>query len=102
MQAVDQQQEEIGHPCHRTRDGAQRDDLRLVAVPPLPGGEERHAAPGRVAPDGRADFEMAAALALARFTVSLAQASRDLADQEPHLLDLPRLDPGQRCVAQYL
>ena len=45
---------------------------------------------------------MAAALALARFRVALAQAAGDLADQRAHLLDLPRLDPGERRVAQNL
>ena len=45
---------------------------------------------------------MAAALALARLGVALAQPPRDLADQSAHLLDLPRLDPGQRRIAQDL
>src|SRR5438105_1680343 len=102
MQAVDQQQEEIRNPGHRPRDVADRDDLRLVAMPPLPGGEERDAAPGGVAADGPAYIEMAAALALARLAVALAQPAGDLADQEPHLLDLTRFDPRQRRVAQDL
>ena len=45
---------------------------------------------------------MAAALALARLAVALTQATGDLADQMPHLLDLPRLDPRQRRIAQDL
>src|SRR6266702_4999648 len=98
MQAVDQQQEEIRNLGHRPRDVAERDDFWFVAVPPLPGGQERHAAPGGVAADGPAYIEMAAALALARLAVALAQAAGDLADQQPHLLDLTRLDPRQWCV----
>ena len=43
---------------------------------------------------------MAAALPLARLGVALAQAACDLADQPPHLLDLPRLDPRQWRVGQ--
>src|SRR5438876_11995728 len=102
MQAVDQEQEEVRYLGDRARDIADRDDFWLVAVPPFPGGEERHAAPGGVAADGPAYVEMAAALALARLTVALAQTAGDLADQEPHLLDLARLDPRQRRVAQDL
>ncbi len=68
----------------------------------LPGREEGDAAPRGVAPQGPAHIEMAAALALARLAVALAQPARDLANQMPHLLDLPRLDPGQRRVAQDL
>ena len=100
VQAVDQQQEEIGDPRHRAGDVAKRDDLRLVAVPSFPGGEEGHAAPCGVAPEGPAHVEMAAPLALARLAVALAQPARDLADQMPHLLDLPRFDPRQWRVAQ--
>jgi hypothetical protein len=99
---VDQQQEEIGHPRHRTRDVAECYDLRPVAVPAFPGGEERYAAPGGVAADGAANVEMAAALPLAWLGVALAQPAGDLADQMPHLLDLPRLDPRQRRIAQNL
>src|SRR5260370_24310061 len=45
---------------------------------------------------------MAAPLALAGLAVALAQAACDPANQTPHLLDLPRLDPGQWRVAQDL
>jgi adenylosuccinate lyase len=68
----------------------------------LPGGEEGHAAPGRVSPQRAADVEMAAALALARLGVALAQAAGDLADQRAHLLHLARLDAGKRRIAQDL
>ena len=47
-------------------------------------------------------IEMAAALPFARLAEALAQPSGDLTDQTPHLFDLPRLDPGQRRVAQDL
>src|ERR1700744_5723607 len=68
----------------------------------LPGGEERHAAPGGVAAKRTADIEMPAALALARLGIALAQPSRDLADQRAHLLDLPGLEPRHRRVPQDL
>src|SRR3954464_6309460 len=45
---------------------------------------------------------MAAPLALARLAVALPQAAGDLADQMPHLLDLPRFDPRQWRIAQNL
>src|SRR5580692_11524923 len=100
MQGVDQQQEEIGNLCDRARDVANRDDLGPVAAAALPGGEEGNAAPGGIAAHGAAHVEMAAALPLARLAVALAQATRDLPDQPAHLLDLARLDPRQRRVAQ--
>src|SRR4029077_3285669 len=102
MQAVDQQQEEIRNPRHRTRDVAEGNDLRLVAMLALPGGEERNAAPRGDTASGPANNAMAAALPFARLAVALAQAACDLANQMPHLLDLPRLDPGKRRVAQDL
>jgi hypothetical protein len=43
---------------------------------------------------------MAAALPLARLAEAFAQAPRHLADQRAHLLDLARLDPGERRIAQ--
>src|SRR5207237_8883690 len=92
-QAVDQQQEEIRNPRHRTRDVAECYDLWSVAVPAFPGGEKRYAAPGGISPDGAANVEMAAALALARLAVALAQATGGPADQLPHRPDLPRLHP---------
>src|ERR1700682_4392627 len=102
MQAVDQEQEEIGNPRHRPRDVAEGHDLRLVAMLALPGGEEGNAAPRGVAAQRPAHVEMAAPLVFARLAVALAQAACDLANQTPHLLDLPRLDPGQWRVAQDL
>src|SRR5665213_3715892 len=100
MQGVDQQQEEIGNFGYRARDVAKRYDLRPVAVLAFPGRQERNAAPGGVAAHGAANVEVAAALTLARLAVALPQAPRDLPDQAAHLLDLPRLDPRQRRVAQ--
>src|SRR5690349_14790286 len=68
----------------------------------LPGGEEGHAASGGVAAQRAADVEMAAALALARLRIALAQAAGDLANEGAHLRDLAPLDPGERRVAQDL
>ena len=102
VQAVDQQQEEIRDAGDRTGDVAQRHDPGPVAMLALPGGEEGNAAPGGISSQRAAHVEMAAALALARLRVALAQAAGDLADQRAHLLDLPRLDPGERRVAQNL
>src|SRR4051794_30598921 len=102
MQAMDQEQEEIRDARDRARDIADRDDLRLVAMPALPGGEKRHAAPGGVAAKRAADVEMAATLSLARLGIALAQAARDLPDQRAHLFDLSRVDARQRRVAQHL
>src|SRR5882724_3106969 len=100
MQAVDQQQKEVGHLRHRSRDIADRHDLRPVAVAALPRGEEWDATPGGVAPKRPPDVEMPAALALAGLAVTLAQPSRDGADQGLHLLDLPALEARERRVAQ--
>src|SRR3954447_7678990 len=102
VEAVDQQQEEIRHPRHRAGYVAQRDDLWPVSMLAFPGGQERNAAPRRVAPQGAAHVEMAAALPLAWLAVAFAQAPRDLADQGAHLLDLTRLDARQRRIAQNL
>src|SRR5438309_11502930 len=100
MQAVDQQQEEVGHLRHRSRDIAECHDLRPVAVPALPGCEERNAAPGGIAPQRLSGVEMATPLALARLAVALAQPSCDGADQGFHLFDLAALEAGERRVAQ--
>ena len=96
------QQEEIRNPRHRAGDVAQRDDLRLVAVAALPGGEERHAAPGGVASDAcgeRRDGRGAGACAA---WSSVRAAGARSGGSAPHLLDLPRLDPRQRRIAQDL
>src|SRR5437762_14287770 len=100
MQAVDQEQEEIGHLRHRSGDIAQRHDLRPVAVAAFPRGEERHAAPGGVATKRLSGVEMPAPLALAGLAVALAQPSRDGTDQNLHLLDLSALEAGKRRVTQ--
>src|SRR6185437_7552147 len=60
----------------------------------------RNAAPRRVTPQSPPDVEMTAPLSFARLAVALAQASRNLTNQKAHLLDLVRLDLGQRRVAQ--
>src|SRR5260370_30809271 len=93
MQAVDQQQEEIGHLRHRSADVAKCHDLRPVAMAALPCGEEANAAPGGVAPKRPPDIEMPASLMFSRPAVTLAQPSRDGPDQGLHLLDLPPLKP---------
>src|SRR5882757_459890 len=100
MQRMDQEQEEVGHLSDRTRYVANGNDPGPVTVLALPRREEGHTAPGGVAAQCAADVEMAAALALARFRIALAQPPRDLADQRAHLRDLAPFDTRERRVAQ--